>query len=138
MGFSMCTNSKVGLVHVCAEGILKASDIDGYYAQLKAVEGISTCNKALVDLMHSSVNIKQVPIRNIKALGLMFQNAPVLPPEAKMAVTVQSALAYGFVRLFMGSRGDGLIIRPFRKMDEALVWLGISESDLPNVPHVGD
>jgi len=130
MSFSIHINHDKQLLYVEGQGIITAADIDQYYPSLKAVSGIKDCDKALVNLADAGVSLKAAPIKRIRALGLLFKHAPVLPEGAKMAIVVRSALAFGFVRLFMASRGERVTIRPFKSMQQAMYWLSIVEQDV--------
>ena len=64
-------------------------------------------------------------------MGLLFKHSPGLPQGTKVAIVVSSTLAFAFVRLFMASSGDHIVIRPFKSMEKALDWLGVEEVDIP-------
>jgi len=133
MSFTAFVNHDEMFLYVKGLGDLTGQDVDGYYNLLKHTQGVSRCDKALIDLSDSGVSVKHIPISSIKSLGLAFKSAPILPSGTKMAFVVRSSLAYGFVRLFMGNRGEGVITRPFKRMHEALVWLDLPESAIPKV-----
>jgi len=116
-------------LYVHGHGEITAADIDQYYASLKATSGINHCCKALINLASEGVSLEQAPIKNIKSLGRLFKHNPILPEGTKMAIVVRSSLAFGFVRLFMATRGEHITIRPFKNMDKALFWLQVTEED---------
>ncbi|MDX8387205.1 MAG: hypothetical protein R8M46_01540 [Ghiorsea sp.] len=133
MKYSISVNVAQQLLYVNVKGSLTAEDIEGYYASLKEIDGVNICQKALIDITGPKASMKSVPVKSLKFMGMMFKNAPLLPQGAKMAIVVTTSLAYGFIRLFMANRGEGIKIRPFKHMNEALVWLNISESMIPKV-----
>ena len=130
MSFSIHINHEKQLLYVEGQGMITAEDIDQYYPDLKEKLGAEYCDKALVNLAEMGVSLKAAPIKRIRSLGLLFKHAPVLPEGAKMAIVVRSNLAFGFVRLFMASRGERVIIRPFKSMQQAMSWLSIIEQDV--------
>jgi len=131
MSFSIHINDDKQLLYVLGQGAITASDLDQYYTTLKTSNGVDLCHKAIIDFSNHGVTFKHTPIKNIRALGLLFKHAPVLPEGTKMAVVVNNTLAFAFVRLFMGTRGEHLMIRPFKHMYQALDWLDVSEVDIP-------
>ena len=133
MSYDININAEKQLLYVCGQGQITSFDIDTYYSRLKEAGGVETCTKALINLSHKNVRIKGARLKNIRVLGLMFQRSPILPVGTKMAVIVSSTLAFGFVRLFMGVRGERMIIRPFKNMNDALIWLEISATDIPPI-----
>lgn len=130
MSFSIHINHNKRLLYVLGQGMITATDIDQYYPSLKATLGADLCDKALVNLADKGVSLKGTPIKNIRSLGLLFKHAPILPKGTKMAIVVRSSLVFAFVRLFMASRGENITIRPFKCMDEAMLWLDIQSADL--------
>ncbi len=131
MSFSIHINDVKQLLYVLGKDAITASDFDQYYIKLKATNGVGLCHKAIIDFSDHGVTFKHTPMKNIRALGLLFKHAPVLPERTKMTIVVNSSLAFSFVRLFMATRGEYLMIRPFRQMDKALDWLNVSEADIP-------
>lgn len=129
MSFSIHINHDKQLLYVLGKNTITVSDLVQYYTKLKTTNGVALCYKAIIDFSDHGVTFKHTPIKNIRALGLLFKHAPVLPEGAKMAVVVNNALA--FVRLFMATRGEHLMIRPFKHMHQALDWLDVSEVDIP-------
>lgn len=132
MSFSIHINDNKQLLYVLGKDAITALDLDQYYTKLKATNGVALCHKAIIDFSDHSVTFKHTPMKNIRALGLLFKHAPVLPEGTKMAIVVNSSLAFAFVRLFMATRGEYLMIRSFKQMDNALDWLGVSEVDMPS------
>lgn len=130
MSFSIDVNHDKQLLCVLGQGKITATDLEQYYPSLKATPGIELCDRALVNLADKGVSLKGIPVKNMRSLGLLFQRVPVLPAGAKMAIVVRSSLAFGFVRLFMASRGEGVMIRPFKSMSQAMRWLAITEQDV--------
>jgi len=130
MSFTAFVNHDEMFLYVIGLGDLTGQDVGDYYNLLKTTEGVTRCQKALIDLSNPGVGVK---ISSIKSLGLAFKSSPILPSGTKIAVVVRSSLAYGFVRLFMGNRGDGVETRPFKRMYEALAWLDLPESAIPKV-----
>jgi len=137
MSFSIHINDDKQLLYVLGQGAITASDLDQYYIKLKTTNGVALCYKAIIDFSDHGVTFKHTPIKNIRALGLLFKHAPVLPEGAKMAVVVNNTLAFAFVRLFMATRGEHLMIRPFKHMYQALDWLDVSEVDIPQLDPLG-
>ena len=131
MSFSIHVNHDKQLLYVLGKGAITASDLDQYYTTLKTTNGIELCYKAIIDFSDHGVTFKHTPTKNIRALGLLFKHAPVLPKDAKMAVVVNNTLAFAFVRLFMATRGEHLMIRPFKQMHQALDWLDVRKVDIP-------
>lgn len=131
MSFSIHINDDKQLLYVLGQGAITASDLDQYYTKLKTTNGVDLCDKAIIDFSNHGVTFKHTPIKNIRALGLLFKHSPVLPQGTKMAIVVNSTLAFAFVRLFMASRGEYIVIRPFKSMEKALDWLGVKEVDIP-------
>ena len=131
MSFSIHINHDKQLLYVLGQDAITALDIDQYYTKLKTTHGVDLCHKAIIDFSNHGVTFKQTPTKSIRALGLLFKHSPVLPQGTKMAIVVSSTLAFAFVRLFMASRGDHIVIRPFKSMEKALDWLGVEEVDIP-------
>ena len=127
MSFSIHISHDKQLLYVLGKDTITASDIDQYYTKLRTTNGVEFCYKAIIDFSDNDVTFKHTPIKHIRALGLLFKHAPVLPEGAKMAIVVNNSLAFGFVRLFMASRGEHIMIRPFKSMEKAMVWLGVTE-----------
>jgi len=85
----------------------------------------------LIDLQQPDISFKKLSVKSIRDMAVTFRISPLLPQGTRMAVAVNGTLAYGFVRMFMASRGDQhLLIRPFKKMEDALNWLEIENSDV--------
>lgn len=131
MPFSVDVNREKKLLYVVGEGRINTADIDAYYPSLEATAHVRICTKALIDLSGEGVSLKEAAIKHIRLLGLRFKHAPLLPENTKMAIVVRSTLAFGFVRLFMAARGERVAIRPFKNMQSALLWLNISDADIP-------
>ncbi len=130
MPVSICINREQKLLLVKAVGEITSGDIQLYYTTLSGMPHVGTCNKAIVDFTAKDGCFGKGAMQALKQMGAQFHHRPALPKGAKMAVVVCSSLAFGFVRLFMASRGDHIWILPFKDMEKAVVWLGVTQGDI--------
>jgi len=130
MSFQVCVIPDVSLLYVRGSGVISAADVDAYYQQLKDCGGIELCQKALVDLYTDLPDTSQLPIRNIRNLGWLFKQRPLLPKGTKMAMVLNSKLSYAFARLFIANRGEHITIKAFMDMSKAKVWLELDDAAL--------
>ena len=130
MPFELSINSDVRLLHVRAVGVISSMDIDAYYEQLQKLDGIRECNKGLIDFTMPGSRISGVSVSSIRNMSWQFKKAPLMKKGSQMAFVTPNKLEFGFVRVFMARRGDDITIKPFFKMNKALSWLKISDSEM--------
>jgi len=124
------------LLLVSGEGEVKAQDIEGYHAFIKAESDMQYCKAAFVDLSGSDVVLKNIPVRSIKIMARAFKHEPLLPLGAKVAIVVNNIFAHGLVRLFASLREGNVRVLSFKTREDAFAWLEIEDVKIPTHAYI--
>ena len=109
------------IVRMTGSGSLTDAEMKGCIERLRSDPGLAPNMPTISDMRDIEVAFTPQGIR--QAIGLMHE-APADRSDAKVAIVVNSSIAFGMGRMFELSANDEVDprIRIFRSMEEAEVW----------------
>ena len=118
---------ELGCIFVKWSGVVTAHDIIEFNREIEKDPGYRSGLNRLVDLRQSTFRMSAQDIKEV--VGHVFKKRDTAEGPRKGAMVVGRDLEYGLLRM-VNALTDQMQseMRPFRRIEEAVVWLGLSET----------
>jgi hypothetical protein len=112
------------IVRVRSWGLVTTRDVQDYFSRLMADPGFESDFRCLHDMREA----KQVAIETDHLVESAM--APIFHPGARRAIVAPLDVVYGIARAYsVYNERAGQLVRVFRTMEEAEVWLETGEAE---------